>query len=146
MLPFSSAGDEPIGISMAPTHRVLVVDDDEALRSVYSRVLTKEGYAVQMAASAEDALAYVKQERPDAILLDLRMPLINGVGFLYRLRQDPANQSIAVALITGETTLDESTIGDLRSLSAQVWHKPLSLDDIRRVTRALLNPGGSPSL
>ena len=146
MSPFSSAGDEPIGISMAPTHRVLVVDDDEALRSVYSRVLTKEGYAVQMAASAEDALAYVKQERPDAILLDLRMPLINGVGFLYRLRRDPANQSIAVALITGETTLDESTIGDLRSLSAQVWHKPLSLDDIRRVTRALLNPGGSPSL
>ena len=101
---------------------------------------------MHLAASAEDALAYVYHERPDAILLDLRMPLINGVGFLYRLRQDPANQSIAVALITGETTLDESTIGDLRTLSAQVWHKPLSLDDIRRVTRALLNPGGSQSL
>ena len=128
---------------MAATPRVLVVDDDEALRSVYSRVLTKEGYAVRLAASAEDALAYVKEERPDAILLDLRMPLINGVGFLYRLRQDPANQSIAVALITGETTLDEPTIGDIRTLSAQVWHKPLSLDDIRRVTRALLNPGAS---
>ena len=131
---------------MAATPRVLVVDDDEALRSVYSRVLTKEGYTVRLAASAEDALAYVKEERPDAILLDLRMPLINGVGFLYRLRQDPLNQSIAVALITGETTLDEPTIGDLRTLSAQVWHKPLSLDDIRRVTRALLNPGGSQSL
>ena len=131
---------------MERTRRVLVVDDDEALRSVYSRVLTKEGYTVRLAASAEDALAYVKEERPDAILLDLRMPLINGVGFLYRLRQDPANQSIAVALITGETTLDESTIGDLRTLSAQVWHKPLSLDDIRRVTRALLNPGASQSL
>ena len=130
---------------MAATPRVLVVDDDEALRSVYSRVLTKEGYTVHLSASAEDALAYVKEERPDAILLDLRMPLINGVGFLYRLRQDPANQSIAVALITGETTLDEPTIGDLRSLSAQVWHKPLSLDDIRQVTRQLLNHGASQS-
>jgi two-component system response regulator PrrA len=99
-----------------------------------------------MAASAEDALAYVKEERPDAILLDLRMPLINGVGFLYRLRQDSANQDIAVALITGETTLDESTISDLRTLSAKVWHKPLSLDDIRRVTRALLKPGASKPL
>ena len=126
---------------MAPAHRVLVVDDDEALRSAFSRVLTKEGYTVHLAANAEDALAYVKEERPDAILLDLRMPLINGVGFLYRLRQDPANQGIAVALITGETTLDDSTISDLRSLSAEVWHKPLSLDDIRRVARALLNPG-----
>ena len=130
---------------MAATPRVLVVDDDEALRSVYSRVLTKEGYTVHLSASAEDALAYVKEERPDAILLDLRMPLINGVGFLYRLRQDPANQSIAVALITGEATLDEPTIGDLRSLSAQVWHKPLSLDDIRQVTRQLLNRGASQS-
>jgi DNA-binding response OmpR family regulator len=121
------------------TRRVLVIDDDEGLRSAYSRVLTREGYSVHMAASAEDALAYVKQERPDAILLDLRMPLINGVGFLYRLRQDPANQHIAVALITGERTLDDSTITDLRALSAQVWHKPLSLDDIRRVARTLLN-------
>jgi len=131
---------------MAPSRRVLIIDDDEALRSAYSRVLTREGYAVHMAASAEDALAYVKEERPDAILLDLRMPLINGVGFLYRLRQDPANQGIAVALITGDTALDESTIGDLRALSAQVWHKPLSLDDIRRVTRTLLDPSDTQSL
>jgi len=124
---------------MEAARKILVIDDDEGLRSAYSRVLTREGYAVHMAANAEDALAYVKQERPDAILLDLRMPLINGVGFLYRLRQDPANRDIAVALITGDRTLDDSTIDDLRELSAQVWHKPLSLDDIRKVTRALLN-------
>jgi hypothetical protein len=42
-------------------------------------------------------------------------------------------------LITGERTLDDSTINDLRALSAQVWHKPLSLDDIRRVARTLLD-------
>ena len=124
---------------MEPTRRVLVIDDDEGLRSAYSRVLTKEGYSVHMAANAEDALAYVKQQRPDAILVDLRMPLINGVGFLYRLRQDPASQNIAVALITGERTLDDSTINDLRALSAQVWHKPVSLEDIRRITRTLLS-------
>src|SRR4029450_9096194 len=116
---------------MERTRRVLVVDDDGALRSAYARVLTKEGYTVHIAASAEDALAYVKEERPDAILLDLRMPLINGVGFLYRLRQDPANQGIGVALITGETTLDESRISDLRALSAQVGRKPLALDELR---------------
>jgi two-component system, OmpR family, response regulator PrrA len=130
---------------MEPNRRVLVIDDDEGLRSAYSRVLTREGYSVHTAANAEDALAYVKQERPDAILLDLRMPLINGVGFLYRLRQDPANQHIAVALITGERTLDDSTINDLRALSAQVWYKPLSLDDIRRVARTLLSRGPSDS-
>jgi DNA-binding response OmpR family regulator len=130
---------------MMTTRRVLVIDDDEGLRSAYSRALTREGYSVHMAASAEDALAYVKQQRPDAILLDLRMPLINGVGFLYRLRQDPANQHIPVALITGEHTLDDSTVNDLRALSAQVWHKPLALDDIRRVARTLLSREPSDS-
>jgi DNA-binding response OmpR family regulator len=115
------------GSPNAPARRVLVIDDDEAIRSAFARVLTLEGYGVQ-----------VEQQRPDAILLDLKMPLINGVGFLYRLRQDPANQDIAVAVITGAHALDDATVEDLRTLNAQVRHKPLSLEEIRRVVRTLL--------
>jgi two-component system, OmpR family, response regulator MprA len=118
--------------------RVLVIDDDEALRSVFARALTREGYRVQVAATAEEALGQVALERPDAILLDLKMPLINGVGFLYRLRENPANKDIPVALITGERALDDATANDLLTLSARVWHKPLSLDDLRGVARTLL--------
>lgn len=118
--------------------RVLVIDDDEALRSVFARALTREGYSVQVAATAEEALNQVAQERPDAILLDLKMPMINGVGFLYRLRENPANRDIPVALITGEHALDDATANDLLALSARVWHKPLSLDDLRGVARTLL--------
>jgi DNA-binding response OmpR family regulator len=117
---------------------VLVIDDDEAIRSAFARVLTLEGYSVQVAATAAEALVQVEQQRPDAILLDLKMPLINGVGFLYRLRQDPANQDIAVAVITGAHALDDATVEDLRTLNAQVRHKPLSLEEIRRVVRTLL--------
>lgn len=123
---------------MDSPRRVLVIDDDEGVRSAFARVLIREGYSVQVAASAEQALAQVEQTRPDAILLDLKMPMINGVGFLYRLRQNPANQDVAVAMITGERSLDEATLTDLRTLSAQVWYKPLSLDDVRRVVRTLL--------
>jgi CheY-like chemotaxis protein len=125
-------------MAMASAGRVLVIDDDEGVRTVFSRVLTLEGYSVQVAATAEEALGHVKHTPPDAILLDLKMPLINGVGFLYRLREDPANQDIAVALITGERSLDAATVTDLRTLGAQVWHKPLSLEDVRRVVRTLL--------
>jgi two-component system response regulator MprA len=121
--------------------RVLVIDDDEGLRSAFARVLTREGYSVQVASTAEEALGQVARERPDAIFLDLKMPLINGIGFLYRLRENPANQHIPVALITGERALDDATIGDLLTLSASVWHKPLSLDDLRRVARTLLARG-----
>jgi two-component system, OmpR family, response regulator MprA len=123
--------------------RVLVIDDDEALRSVFARALTREGYSVQVAATAEEALDQVARERPDAIFLDLKMPLINGVGFLYRLRENPANRDIPVALITGEHALNDATVDDLRALSARVWHKPLSLDDLRGVARTLLGRDGS---
>jgi two-component system, OmpR family, response regulator MprA len=123
---------------MAPTHRVLVIDDDEGVRLTFSHILMQEGYNVQVAATAAEALGQLEHERPDAILLDLKMPFINGVGFLYRLRQDPANQDIAVAVITGLPALDDATANDLRTLSAQVWHKPLSIEDIQRIARTLL--------
>jgi CheY-like chemotaxis protein len=131
------------GSPNAPARRVLVIDDDEAIRSAFARVLTLEGYSVQVAATAAEALVQVEQQRPDAILLDLKMPLINGVGFLYRLRQDPANHDIAVAVITGALALDDATVEDLRTLNAQVWHKPLSLEEIRRIVRTLLARGRS---
>jgi two-component system response regulator PrrA len=114
-----------------------VIDDDEGVRRVFSQVLTLNGFSVQVAATAEEALGQVTRERPDAILLDLKMPLINGVGFLYRLRQVPANQDIAVAVITGALALDDATVNDLRTLHAHVWHKPLSIEDIQRVARTL---------
>ena len=91
-----------------------------------------------VAATAEEALGEVEQERPDAILLDLKMPLINGVGFLYRLRENPANQDIAVGVITGAPVLDDATVNDLRALNAQVWFKPLSIEDIQQVAQTLL--------
>lgn len=128
---------------MEPTRRVLVVDDDEGVRLTFSRVLMLDGYSVEVAANADEALGQVERRRPDAILLDLRMPLINGVGFLYRLREDPRNQDIAVAVITGALALDDATVTDLRILCARVWHKPLSIEDIQQVARTLLTGGRS---
>jgi two-component system response regulator MprA len=131
---------------MTPARRVLVIDDDEGVRLVFSHVLMLDGYSVQVAATAKEALGQVEHERPEAILLDLKMPFINGVGFLYRLRQDPANQNIAVAVITGAPALDDATLNDLRTLSAQVWHKPLSIEDIQQIARTLLPQGRSETV
>jgi CheY-like chemotaxis protein len=123
---------------MAPPRRVLVVDDDEGVRLMFARALMMDGYGVAVAATAEEALHKIEQGRPDAILLDLKMPIINGVGFLYRLRESPANHDIRVAVITGAPSLDDATVNDLRVLNAQVWHKPLSIKDIQQVARTLL--------
>jgi CheY-like chemotaxis protein len=125
---------------MAPAPRVLIVDDDEGVRLTFSRALLLEGYSVQVATTASEALQQVTRERPDAIFLDLKMPLVNGVGFLYRLREDPKNHAIAVGVITGVLAVDDATADDLVKLRAQIWHKPLSIEDIQDIARRLLRP------
>jgi CheY-like chemotaxis protein len=125
---------------MAPAPRVLILDDDEGVRLTFSRALLLEGYSVQVATTASEALQQVTRERPDAIFLDLKMPLVNGVGFLYRLREDPKNHAIAVGVITGVLAVDDATADDLVKLRAQIWHKPLSIEDIQDIARRLLRP------
>ncbi len=144
--PFSSGPFRPICSAMEATRCVLVVDDDQGVRETFAYVLALEGYSVRIAATAEEALRYVGQERPDAILLDLKMPLINGAGFMFRLRADPANQDIAVAVITAAPVLDDATIDDLRTLRAEVWHKPLSIEEIQQIARALMTGGHAPTI
>ena len=125
---------------MAPAPRVLILDDDEGVRLTFSRALLLEGYTVQVATTASEALQQVTREPPDAILLDLKMPLVNGVGFLYRLREDSRNHDIAVGVITGVLAVDDATADDLVKLSAQIWHKPLSIEDVQDIARRLLRP------
>lgn len=125
---------------MASPSRVLVLDDDDGVRLTFAHALMAQGYSVQVAGTAREALFEIRRERPDAILVDLKMPLVNGVGFLYRLRADPVNHDIPVGVITGELAMDDATADDLIALSAQVWHKPLSLEDIHEAVRTLLTP------
>ena len=118
--------------------RVLVIDDDENVRTLYSRALKLEGYDVGVAQGAEEALSLIKGCRPGAIFLDLKMPFVNGAGFLFRLREDPETRDIPVAVITGMSSLQASVLEELRVLGAKVWYKPLSLDEIADVARTLL--------
>jgi CheY-like chemotaxis protein len=122
---------------MAPP-RVLVIDDDPKIRLVYERALTAEGYDVASAASADEALRLLGEVRPAAIFLDLKMPFVNGAGFLFRLREQPAGRGIPVAVVTGVPDLDAETLKDFEALGARVWYKPLSPEDIGRVAKALL--------
>ena len=120
--------------------RLLVVDDDENVRMLYARALKLEGYDVGVAQGAEEALSLIRGCRPGAIFLDLKMPYVNGAGFLFRLREDPETRDIPVAVITGMSNLQESELEELRALGARVWYKPLSLDEISNAARTLLSP------
>jgi CheY-like chemotaxis protein len=79
---------EPTGI------RILVVDDDAALRWTLAAFLQTEGYRVQTAANGESALEYVERERPTVILLDMDMPVLDGESFVQEMRAREINVPI----------------------------------------------------
>ncbi len=67
---------------MTPGQYILVVDDDDDFREALSEVLTEAGYPVQQAENGEVALARVKDEQPGIVLLDLKMPVLDGWGVM----------------------------------------------------------------
>ena len=119
--------------------RILIVDDDETVLQTFAKALSLEGYDVRTAASPLVGLQEVLDTPPDAILLDLRMPFVNGVGFLYRLRAQAAHRHTPVAIITGDSCIDDPAMIELEGLEAEVRFKPLWLDELVTLTRSLLD-------
>jgi len=118
--------------------RILIVDDDETVLQTFAKALSLEGYDVRTAASPLVGLQEVEDTPPDAILLDLRMPFVNGVGFLYRLRAHEAHRHTPVAIITGDSCIDDPALVELHDLDAEVRFKPMWIDEVVTLTRSLL--------
>jgi DNA-binding response OmpR family regulator len=122
----------------APIARLLIVDDDDATRETFTRILKLEGYEVRSATNAESGLREIESGYPDAIILDLRMPFINGLGLLYRLRAVQPNRQTPVVVVTGDQCLDDSVLAELHDLGANVRFKPLWIEDLVDVARSLV--------
>jgi DNA-binding response OmpR family regulator len=118
--------------------RILIVDDDEGVTQTFARMLRLEGYQVRTAVSAETGLLEAEEGHPDAIILDLRMPLVDGLGFLRRLRARAHNRLVPVAIVTGDYFLDDTVSTELRELGAELRFKPLWLEDLVGLARNLL--------
>lgn len=107
--------------------RVLVVDDEPMVRETLGQVLSGEGYVVDLAVDGETALECVHAFRPDAILLDLMMPGMNGRQFLQALRDNPAYAHVPVMIMTAVHGLEVNlaTLG-----ASEVVEKPFNVDEL----------------
>lgn len=107
--------------------RVLVVDDEPMVRDTLGQVLTNEGYVVDHAVDGVTALERVRASRPDAILLDLMMPGMNGRQFLKVLREDPAYVRVPVLIMTAVHGLgiNAASLG-----ASEVVEKPFNVDEL----------------
>ena len=85
---------------MTPGQYILVVDDDEDFRTVLVEALSQAGYPVEQAGGGELALLKVSEEVPGLILLDLKMPGIDGWGVMERLRAEPRTAGIPILILS----------------------------------------------
>ena len=109
--------------AVSPRSRVvLIVDDDRDVRDAMAELLSDEGYECLQARNGLEALAILKVERPGLLLVDLIMPIMNGVDLLARLRQDPALCEIPVIAMTAA---NDRMVGV--KLDGPVLHKPIDL-------------------
>lgn len=134
------AGTNPMmGISLgrAPAS-ILIVDDDDTVTQTFARMLQLEGFLVRTAPNAELGLREAAQYRPDAIILDMRMPLMDGLGFLRRLREHDGSHRTPVAIVTGDYDLDATVSDELEALGAKLKFKPMWLEDLVGLARTLV--------
>jgi DNA-binding response OmpR family regulator len=87
------------------TNQILIVDDESDVRELLSKFLTRRGYAVSSVGDGEAAIEAIRESHPDIVLLDIRLPKIDGISVLQRLR----DESEEVAIITMSGNADEET-------------------------------------
>ena len=122
--------------------KILIVDDDESVTQTFASMLRLEGYQVRTAINAENGLRLAEESRPDAIILDLRMPLVDGLGLLRRLRAKTELRTTPVAIVTGDYFLEDEISAELRELGAELRFKPMWLEDLVGLARDLLERDG----
>jgi signal transduction histidine kinase/DNA-binding response OmpR family regulator len=122
----------------AAAGRVLVVDDDHTVRSLVSETLRGAGFQPLEAADGAEALAAVGREAPDAIVLDLVMPNLDGFEVLDRLHADPEGRGIPVVVLTARE-LSSADRSRLRARAVSLLEKSAySPDELRRLVRQAL--------
>jgi putative two-component system response regulator len=91
--------------------RILVVEDDEAIRSLLQVVLQREGFEVVTASDGEAGLAAVDAHDPDVLILDVGLPIVDGLEVTRRLRANRATRTLPIILLTARASIDDMVAG-----------------------------------
>jgi len=115
--------------------RLLIVEDEKTLANLIKKGFEEEGFAVDVAYDGEDGLYFAQNNLYDAIVLDIMLPIIDGVSLLKTLRSQ--NNSTPVIMLTAKDTLKDKVLG-LDSGSDDYLTKPFSFEELLSRTKAII--------
>jgi CheY-like chemotaxis protein len=118
--------------------KLLIVDDENDVREFAANFFRRRKIIVVTAESGEEALMKIEQEKPDLVLLDIKMSGMDGVATLEAIRK--TNQDLKVIMVTGKKPEEDESFNKCQQLGARAYvHKPLELDELERVVLKELN-------
>lgn len=139
--PHAGGGAEPRELGRGENFRngeprlILIVDDDPAIRSTVSEILDMEGYPVQTAANGQEALSKVRATRPWLIILDMRMPIMDGWAFARTLQEERIKIPILVMTAAQNARRWAEEIGANAYIP-----KPFDLDELLNAVNKFIEP------
>ena len=115
--------------------RILIVEDEKTLANLIKQGFEEEGFAVDVAYDGEDGLFFAQNNIYDCIVLDIMLPVIDGITILKKLREQ--NNSTPVIMLTAKDTIKDKVLG-LDSGSDDYLTKPFSFEELLSRTKAII--------
>jgi excisionase family DNA binding protein len=130
LISFMKANAIPLDKLETGKKRILVVDDDEAIVEMFTELLERDGrFEVRTASSGYDAGIVTEQFRPDVILVDFKLPDINGTAVCRRLRNDPSYEHIKIIAISG--VANPAEVAEIKASGADDFiRKPFDINAV----------------
>lgn len=125
--------------------KVMVVEDDAALREIYSIRIAAEGYEIVSAGDGEEALAVAVREKPDLVLSDVMMPKISGFDMLDILRTTPETANIKVVMMTALSSEDQRERGERLGADRYLVKSQVGIEDVVNVIHEVLGDRPTPT-
>jgi two-component system chemotaxis response regulator CheY len=120
---------------MSRVRKILIVDDESSMRFLLRIILESAGYEVLEAHHGADALERVKESRPNLVVTDLMMPVMNGRDLVRRLRSDPETAGIPILLISANPHAEVAAVD-------AIVGKPFEPEAFVEAARSLAGSGG----
>jgi DNA-binding response OmpR family regulator len=120
------------------TKKILIIDDEEDMRIYLKTLFRKAGYDTDTAANGEDALAKIKEVKPDLLTLDIMMPKKSGLSFFKTLREELGDNLIPVIVLSGLSGHKEFFEGDAGTGPTVFVEKPIVVDSFLAKAKEML--------